>query len=224
VTESQWLACTDPTPMLEFLRGKASDRKLRLFAVACCHSVWPLLSHKRMRKVVKLSELLADGLATEEEHQEASDAAARVASGSPPNELSGDKLALWYLAWSVVEANQCGSGKASPNVVGQAAAAVSEAAALVEVAYHPCDLLRDIFGSLPFRPVRLAPAVLAWNGGIARCLAQAIYEERAFERTPILADALEEAGCTEAAVLNHLRGPGPHVRGCHILDLVLGRE
>jgi hypothetical protein len=82
------------------------------------------------------------------------------------------------------------------------------------------DLLRDIFGN-PFRRVSFAPA---WRTAPARKLAQAIYDERAFDRLPILADALEEAGCTDAEVLAHCRGGGEHVRGCWPVDLVLGKE
>jgi hypothetical protein len=84
------------------------------------------------------------------------------------------------------------------------------------------SLLRCIFGN-PFRPGSLNPIWLAWNDGTIPRLAQGIYEERAFDRLPILADALEEAGCASADLLGHLRGPGPHVRGCWALDLILGK-
>jgi hypothetical protein len=83
--------------------------------------------------------------------------------------------------------------------------------------------LRELFN--PFRRRRsVDPAWLSWNGGTVRRLAQAIYDERAFDRLPILADALEEAGCTEAELLSHLRSPGPHVRGCWAVDLLLGKS
>jgi hypothetical protein len=82
------------------------------------------------------------------------------------------------------------------------------------------DLLRDIFGN-PFRPVTFNPA---WRSVAAVKLAQAIYQERAFDRLPILADALEEAGCTDAEILTHCRGGGEHVRGCWLVDLVLAEE
>jgi hypothetical protein len=78
----------------------------------------------------------------------------------------------------------------------------------------------------PRRPLsRAARAArrLTWNCGTVVKLAQGIYEDRRFEDLPILADALEEAGCQEQSVLDHLRGPGPNVRGCWPLDLILGR-
>jgi hypothetical protein len=85
-----------------------------------------------------------------------------------------------------------------------------------------CALLRDIVGN-PFRTTTIDPDWGAWNDGIVLRIAQAIYEERAFDRMPILGDALENAGCAERAILDHLRSLGPHVRGCWVLDLVLGK-
>jgi hypothetical protein len=81
-------------------------------------------------------------------------------------------------------------------------------------------LVRDIFGN-PFRPAAVSPRCLSEP---VISLARAIHTDRAFDRLPILADALEEAGCTDAEILNHCRGPGPHVRGCWVVDLVLGKE
>ena len=84
-------------------------------------------------------------------------------------------------------------------------------------------LLRDVFGN-PFWPMpSVDPAWLAGSDGAAAGLARALYEERAFDRLPILADALEEAGCTDREILDHCRGPGPHVRGCWVVDLFLGK-
>jgi hypothetical protein len=79
--------------------------------------------------------------------------------------------------------------------------------------------VRDVFGN-PFRRVGVEPA---WLTPDVRALAQALYAGREFERLPILADALEDAGCTAQAILDHLRGPGEHVRGCWVLDLLLGK-
>ena len=85
-------------------------------------------------------------------------------------------------------------------------------------------LFRDIFGN-PFRPSPLLPAaVLAWNDGTVRRMAEGIYEDRAFERLPILADALLDAGCDDEELIAHCRSAGPHVRGCWAIDLLLGKE
>jgi hypothetical protein len=84
-------------------------------------------------------------------------------------------------------------------------------------------LLRCIFGN-PFRLAALDPAWLAWNDGCAPKLAAAIYDGRRFADLPILADALEDAGCCDAAILAHCRAPGEHVRGCWVVDLLTGRQ
>ena len=81
----------------------------------------------------------------------------------------------------------------------------------------------QLIGPLLFRPVALNTAWLAWNDGTIPKLAQAIYDDRAFDRLPILADALEDAGCTDADILGHCRGGGEHTRGCWVVDLVLGK-
>src|SRR5262249_39772461 len=97
---------------------------------------------------------------------------------------------------------------------GREGARRAEAAALAR-------LLRDVVGN-PFRPPRVDPAWLA--AGVAVPLAEAIYDERAFDRLPILADALGDAGCSDAERLAHLRSRGPHVRGCWAVDLVLSKQ
>jgi hypothetical protein len=85
-----------------------------------------------------------------------------------------------------------------------------------------CDLLRELFGATA-GPVNFDPGWLAWQGGTVRRIAARSWESRDFTRMPILADALEEAGCAEAAILAHCRGLGPHYRGCWVLDLLLQR-
>jgi hypothetical protein len=89
------------------------------------------------------------------------------------------------------------------------------------------ELVRDVRGS-PFRTTALSAALLTPT---VTALAQAAYEERSLptgtldtQRLAVLSDALEESGCADAAILGHLRGPGPHVRGCFALDAILGRD
>jgi hypothetical protein len=86
-----------------------------------------------------------------------------------------------------------------------------------------CDLLREVFGN-PFAPTPFDRRRLGGLGRGVRMLAQSIYEERAFDELPVLADALEEAGCNNSEILNHCRQQGEHLRGCWVLDLLLGRE
>jgi hypothetical protein len=82
------------------------------------------------------------------------------------------------------------------------------------------SLLRCIFGN-PFRPVAVDPS---WLTSDVVALAEGIYQDRAFDRMPILADALQDAGCEHEDVLNHCRQPGEHVRGCWVVDLLLGKK
>ncbi|VTT98064.1 Uncharacterized protein OS=Sorangium cellulosum (strain So ce56) GN=sce5710 PE=4 SV=1 [Gemmataceae bacterium] len=85
---------------------------------------------------------------------------------------------------------------------------------------HPyANLLREIFGPLLFRDVLIAPE---WRTSDVTALARGVYVEKAFDRLPILADALQDAGCDSDEILTHLRSDGPHVRGCWALDLILG--
>jgi hypothetical protein len=84
-------------------------------------------------------------------------------------------------------------------------------------------LLRCVAGN-PFRPVALDSAWLHWDGGTVRKIAQGIYDDRAFDRLPVLADALEETGCADRDLLDHCRSGGEHVRGCWAVDLLLGKE
>lgn len=214
MTEQEWLGCDKPHPMLTYLRGRASNRKLRLYACASCRRVWPLLQDERSRKVVEVAEQYADGLTSypelkgaQEQAREAWHALARVHRGA---------------AWGT-------PGMWTMRAAAQAAAAAGREAwrAAWEVADeyqggHP-DTLRDIIGPLPFRAVSIDPSLLMWNGGTIRKLAQAIYDERAFDQLPILADALEESGFADQEVLGHLRGRGHHARGCWVIDLVLGK-
>jgi hypothetical protein len=85
-------------------------------------------------------------------------------------------------------------------------------------------LVREIFGPTPFRTPAVERSMLSWNDACVVKLAEAIYDGLAWDRLPVLADALEEAGCTDAHVLNHCRQPGEHVRGCWAVDLLLGKE
>jgi hypothetical protein len=213
MTEADWLACTDPTLMLKFLGDQASDRKLRLFACACCRGIWTLIVRESSRRAVEASEAYADGRirrkdladVRERARQEASDLAQWTAMAASRPKVAAAWVAL--LAHDAVyrqgiHSSYAPSSRPSPK---------------------ECGFLRDIFGN-PFRKAAVEPAWLAWSGGTVVRLAAAVYADRRFRDLPVLADALEEAGCTDAAILGHLREQGAvHVRGCHVLDLLLGK-
>jgi hypothetical protein len=249
--EEQWVSCTDPIPILEFLRGRASDRKLRLFAVACCRRVWHLFEDGRTRGAVEMAERYADGLASAEglagtavgaaaarcAYEAASRASLHEAHADPDSEqvvetswavlaLDAVAKAAYGVAYPVApvaaEAAAYGGAYAVAFAAGRQGPDAAEGAA-------QAAFLRDLFGPLPFCTPALNPAWLTWNAGTVRRLAEAAYQERSVpagtldnDRLAVLADALEEAGCGDAGLLEHLRGPGPHVRGCWAVDLLLG--
>jgi hypothetical protein len=201
VTGAEWRACTDPQAMLEFLHGKVSNRKLRLFAVACCRQDRDLLADLHNRLAVDTSERYADGLVSR-------------------RELKSIRRAVWE---ALSDADSKAAWEAAGVRAWEAAAATLWRPGPFRDGSGPISVLRDIFGPQPFRPVAIAPAWLSWNSGTVPAIARRIYDERAYHDLPILADALEDAGCTDADILAHCRGPGPHVRGCWVVDLLLGK-
>jgi hypothetical protein len=229
--EAEWLVCTDLRLLLGHLIGhpvedfgrlhpspncgqqKASARKFRLFSVACYRAVWDDLTSTG-RRVVETAERQADTAAGRGE-------AARLRSKLRNKPVP---LGLWAIADSGTFA-AWGAHEQVADTVGRLCAARAD----TDEEWHRffagdlerhIALIRDIFGN-PFQPLRVDPEWLTPTG---INLARVTYEERAFDRMPILADALEDAGCADAALLEHCRGPGPHARGCHLVDLVLGKE
>jgi hypothetical protein len=217
MTEQEWLSCTDPDLMLNFLRGKVSDRKLRLLTVSSGRRVWGLLNEPS-RRAIEIGERYADGSAGKKELTNARSAVracddTHIAWHSVREAIwTSAKQAMQISAWRAT-ATKIGIGKHIGWMMGDYTGERTK----------QTNLLRDIFGN-PFRSVTLHPAVLAWNDGTITKLAQAIYDDRAFDHLPILADALEEAGCTNTDILNHCRQPGEHVRGCWVVDLLLGKK
>jgi hypothetical protein len=237
MTEAEWLACADPQPMLEFLRGKASDRKLRLFAVACCRRIWHLLTDERSRNAVEVAEQFADGMILERDRETACsnslEAATQIAKmKEKPNVQLWCDLRAARAATLTVQEDAWRAAITAPDQAARAEAIWkygddndwSRILALLQNLRIPqAQLLHDIFDN-PFRPVCLNPSWMAWNDGIIRTLAQKIYNDRSFDQMPLLADDLEKAGCDNQEILGHCRGLGPHVRGCGVVDLVLGKE
>jgi hypothetical protein len=195
MTEAEWLAATDPAAMLEFVRGRANDRKLRLFASAVCGGV-------------EMVDRYLDGRATFEQMAEVGLDAAR---------RRGD-----HAEWCRAEASNVACSEDIRRVVVDVLRLVLEADQWDRRGGGPASagVARCVFGN-PYRPAVLDPS---WLTPTVVALAEGIDADRAFDRLPILADALEDAGCTDRAILDHCRGTGPHVRGCWVVDLVLGKH
>jgi hypothetical protein len=231
MTEAEWLVSKDLRELLDYLVGRTTNRKFRLFACACCRRIWPLLDEERCRTAVSVAEQFADELASDSEVEAARKQATSLVT---ENALSPQSSATASWAYGAAR----GVLFESPFWADRAACkgAISVAWCAAEAAWrangenppgrepeYQLQLLRDVFEN-PYQPGWADPTWLDWDGCAIPRLAEAIYDDRAFERIPILADALEEAGCTDAAILTHLRSPGPHVRGCWVLDLLLGKE
>lgn len=222
MTEAEWASCTDPVRMLGALRdgGMACEtRKLRLFAAACCRRAWRLLDAGG-RAAVEVSERFADGSAGHEELEAAVWANTGRQEVDARTAVDHAAVGAWRPAVALLAA-VCARPLGSDTFLAEAAALDRERAA-------QADLLRDILGS---HPLRHAPVPSLWRTHTVVALAQAAYEERGMPdgrldaaRLAILADALEEAGCDDVEVLTHCRSERLHVRGCWLLDALLGKR
>ncbi|WP_227254493.1 hypothetical protein [Frigoriglobus tundricola] len=199
--------------MLNYLWSATSERKLRLYGCAACRRIWELMD-AASRGAVVASEQFADGLISEEQLDLRSAAAEETYEDAV---IDNDDLK----AHVTHAASYSSSPSLALHVLAEALDAILPAApgGATEECAAQADLLRDIFGN-PFRPIAINPA---WLTSDVLALARGIYDERAFDRMPILADALQDAGCDNIDVLNHCRGDGLHVRGCWVVDMVLGK-
>jgi hypothetical protein len=222
MTEAEWLAGSDPSGMIDYLcdggaaRRKAGKRKFTLLACACCRVAWDLMPADKGRLWIEAAEAEADGLSV----------------AAPPPPATRDDLIL-----------QPGSVAGRANYAalnargGRARLIPSIVAAVHDLLYldarhtgsserkkvvPAAGLLQEIFGN-PFQPVKVEKTWLTANDGAALKLARSISEEGRWDMLPLLADALEDAGCANADVLGHCRRPDGHVRGCWVIDLLLAK-
>jgi hypothetical protein len=226
-----------------FPNCRASDRKLRLFACACYHGIRHLLPDLRAQAAVEVAEQVAEGVASEEERRRAEatvrepldalEGRWRASQGAERRDLLPTHEALALAGVILWDQPQKAAYYAASNAhfafacIANPGAASSDSGFCTSRAAEErvqTDLLRCIFGPLPFRPAFLDPSWLAWGNGTVPRVAQDIYDDRAFERLPILADALEEVGCTDAEILAHCRQRGLHVPGCWVVDWLLRKE
>ena len=202
MTEKEWPNSGAPAAMLEHCWANASARKKRLFGCACCSRAAHLMTTSG-RAAIATVEAFADGEVTADALAEAFREALRF----PANGLCHYVCAL------------------NPDDVRQSWSGAANRLLLAGSKWHAelsavCDLIRDIFGN-PFRPVEFSPE---WRTDTALSLARQMYDSREFSAMPILADALQDAGCENDDILSHCRDANQvHVRGCCVLDLVLGK-
>ena len=218
MTEAEWLAGDDPRPMLRFVEGKASNRKLRLFACAGCRRVWKSLYLKPVRQAVEAAEQFADGGITAVELHYALEQAFKSYTQACQRNFHKLSSDLGYAIKSYKMMLAASMAVPAPlQVILTDAPPPDEG--IFRTMFDPV-LLRDVVGN-PFRPARFDRRSRSSD---VTGLAAGIYEGRAFDRLPVLADALMDAGCDDEAMLAHCRSDDPHVRGCWVVDLVLGKE
>ena len=208
LTETDWFRPIDLADALDLARPHLSARRNRLFACACAWLLPEIIDVPLSTRAVVIAERIADGDPLPASEVRWGPERARL---GPQIYFNGN----WHFH------NVAGLLQGH-FVLGTCLAA------LKRITSHPQSVndlaflrvLREIVGN-PFRPSVLDPH---WRTGDVLGLARGIYEDRAFDRMPLLADALMDAGCDDEQVIGHCRGEGPHVRGCWVVDLVLGKE
>ena len=251
MTEAEWLGSAQPLSLLNspFARSQrkaarpaGGDERFRRFGIACCRRVARVLEFGDTYALDCL-DIYSDNqhreplLKARRFHRPAANAASHAVSAVDRADRNGLLLAqARLLATSAVWS----STKGKPTQAAMAYREAAQAAATLTLHDDPalplpdgwfappspaelaaqCGLLRCVFGD-PFRPVTFDPE---WRTAAAVGLARSMYEARDFAPMPVLADALEDAGCDHPDVIGHCRGPGPHVRGCWVVDLVRNKS
>lgn len=225
MTEAEWLAATNPRDLLicqEHRKGPQShghiyvkrnprtkwpnplvvnDRKLRLYACACFRRSFPELRYPTDKLMLDVAERFADGQATQNDLSIAARVCGMKAASLASSPFDAAIMAVGGNVFKIRHDHPAGPQESLPDP-------------------ERCRILRDIFGN-PFHSVEVVPA---WRTSTVLALAKQMYDSHDFSTMPILADALQDADCENADVLNHCRGDGPHVRGCWVVDLLLGKE
>jgi hypothetical protein len=246
MTSKEWRRCRDPITMIAGLKGVTGERKGRLYLCGGCRMIWHLLYHDPSRRAVEVAERFVDGQATREELGYAHWTAevptfgfdfepGRWRKRYPEDPVLEGTLRLVEMGVLRPEQLEEDEPEVDETVRDRLLAAAS--LAYVATSRSPFDhdwwhryiprvpwpgdwLLRCVFGN-PFLPfIFFSPA---WLTPSVVFLAGTIYEERAFDRMPMLAEALRGAGCMNQDMIDHCQSREPHVRGCWVLDVVLGK-
>jgi hypothetical protein len=239
MTEADWLACDTSWLLYQELACTLSRRPVLLFTAACLRRVWDLLDQRAHQFAVEVTEQYADGLVSRRDLLETwSQAEAETdegiwvmdgwwcdeeqwaefgAEGSGAI-LKAAEAALAAPAWTAARA-----AFHARSLVAWDAGATARESKVLEESLTQFALLHDLTYQHP-QVSRPNPEWLWGNGATVHRLARTIYAERRFGWFPLLADALEDAGCVDEQILGHLRGPGPHARGCWCLDILVNKS
>jgi hypothetical protein len=224
MTLAEWLKTTDWRAMYQTLqrpclKGQISPRKQACFCIACWRHVWQDLAwprpwHDLVRQAVEFAEHFVAGRCSAEDWYAAVERYDDVEPVmKPPRDLFPRGL-LDVIGSAALRMAMRSKSR------GEGQAGI-DAAVAREYARHG-RLFREIFTDF-FVPADAAQAWLVWDGGALARIARSIHDASRFEDLPVLADALEEAGCTDPTFLDHCRGPGPHVHGCWVVDFLAGQ-
>ena len=209
MTEEEWMSCHEPAELLASLPIAVAPYRLWQYVLLCLRGVRADTSAELLQRQLR------GEVAVEELHRHRDELLAQAARRSGGARSQGRKPVRIPL-----DAQRASAGLAlfAPSPWRAADFVTSETVHLLQ--RLQCEWLRCLFSN-PFRPVAFDPA---WRTETAVGIARGIYEERAFERMPILADALQDAGCDHPDILAHCREPGVHDRGCWVVDLLLGKS
>lgn len=231
MTEAEMLACDQLHVLMRFLElhhQKLSDRSLRLFVSACCRQKWDHFDSSS-RHFVQMAERFADGLIGLDELARRRQEIEWIVRKLPSNTFNSPEEVACRICSGTLLWGGALSAAQSCSVIGEDGCQETRKANAARAEKQHIRFLRDIFDN-PFHYPTIDPKWLAWNNGTVTKLAQAIYDESDLPsghldagRLAILADALEEAGCAAKDILGHCRGSGPHVRGCWVIDRLLGK-
>jgi hypothetical protein len=220
MTEPEWLACDEPQTLLEFVNSRMSARKCRLLAAAICRHVLPLTRESCCQRAVEVAERFADGVASLEEMLAVSEQVADAyvnfpnpapVNTDPPLSFKLESIAIQSTMFATRDTNDYLGACCRCTYLATLRWSLlrAEPGDYCTLVRWQTSLIRDTVGN-PFRPMTADPR---WLTSTVVALAEAVYQDRAFDRLPVLADALEDAGSDNADILNHFRGPGPHFRG-----------
>ncbi len=223
MTEAEWLEAKRVEVMCSTAIGSQwwSFRKETLFSVACCRRVLLFLPDERAALLLAEFETAALALTTSPAVDPARALSEYVANALHDPDVTIDQQLLFALG-TVAQGYISQVAETCAFAIGGAKSGEKwlSSRADPEEEFAQTSIIRDIVGN-PFRPITFIPV---WRTDTVVSLARQMYESRDFNAMPILADALQDAGCDNYDILNHCRGPGPYVRGCWVVDLVLGKE